>query len=414
MKPGMFNILVGGQWGSEGKGMAASALVTRYRPDILTTTNMANAGHCEEDIDGERFVAKALPSCAILSKWMNKVGGRLIGESPYEPRVIVGATAAFTISQLMAEAELCGLTSNGRLSIHPRTGVITEEHKKRENGGVGLEGSTKHVASTMQGCGAFLADKVMRKDGLKLARDWPELKRFVQHEGEGWPAKWTNETVLHEGAQGFSLDINHGSHYPHCTSRGTTAMQMAADMGVPANKVGDVYLVLRPFPIRVGNVYEEGKQVGFSGGHYADQEEISWEEVGRNAGMPDEVIKALLDKELTTVTRRLRRVFSLSMEQIRQSVRINGATRIILNFANYIDYGCYKMQNSSPQRKLANQLPDKVRAMINSIESATKIPVFAVGTGPRRNHVLWNYSKELRDNDPLHLHSLRAIDEDTA
>jgi len=240
----------------------------------------------------------------------------------------------------------------------------------------------------MQGCGAFLADKVMRRVGLILARDCPELAKYVVAGGYNnyiWP--WNiavsldmllsdGFTILHEGSQGFSLDINHGSHYPQCTSRGTTAVQNLADMGLSAKRMGDVYLVIRPYPIRVGNVVEDGVVVGHSGGVYEGQKEISWKEVAEQAGAPP----TLADKELTTVTKRLRRVFTFSDEQLRDAVTINGATQIALNFANYIDWSCYGTNDF-------DGLPTKVKQFIKRVEDVAQIPVTIVGTGPQNNHV---------------------------
>jgi adenylosuccinate synthase len=346
-----FNVVTDGQWGSCGKGLITTALADKHRPEVLTTTNMANAGHTAVHENGDKFIAKALPSATILNKWIPK----------YDPLVIVGPTAAFTINQMLKEIQECAIDKN--VIIHNRAGVITEEHRSAETD---LKSGTKHVASTMQGCGVCLADKIMRKPGVKLARDYKELLPFMENRPipELINEEMTNGgTVLHEGAQGFSLDVNHGSHYPHCTSRSTTATQNIADMGVPFNKVGDVYLVIRPYPIRVGNVVENGETVGYSGDCYDDHHEIAWKDVAEEANAPPEVMAG----ELTTVTKRLRRVFTLS--------------KIALNFANYIDWGCYGKND-------ADELSTKVTDFIKKIEDIAGIPVALVGTGPQNNHVI--------------------------
>ena len=360
-----FNVVTDGQWGSCGKGLITTALADKYKPEVLTTTNMANAGHTAVSENGDKFIAKALPSAAILNKWVPE----------YNPLVIVGATAAFTIDQMLKEIQECEI--NGNIIIHKRAGVITEEHKNAETD---LKSGTKHVASTMQGCGTFLADKIMRKPGIKLARDYRELLPFINT--VSIPELINEEilngsTVLHEGAQGFSLDVNHGSHYPHCTSRGTTATQNMADMGISFDKTGDIYLVIRPFPIRVGNVVEDGKTVGYSGDCYDDHHEISWKEVAEEAHAPPEVMQG----ELTTVTKRLRRVFTFSSSQLKEAAMINGATKIALNFANYIDWECYGKND-------ADELSIKITDFIKKIEDIAGIPVALVGTGPQNNHVI--------------------------
>lgn len=402
MQPRRFNVVTDGQWGSCGKGLITTALAWKHRPELISTTNMANAGHTAVYTDGRAFVAKALPSASVLTKWMEN----------YKPQILVGPSAAFNLEQLMKEIQECGV--NYTLSIHPRAGVITEIHAARERGVPEAEASmmqavfsesTKHIASTMQGCGTFLADKVLRKKELKLARDYPELAGYMgDHmfkklpgdapqdvvkslEGLSWPEtlhlimKRLSYTILHEGSQGFSLDINHGSHYPQCTSRGTTAMNNMADMGISHRDLGDVYLVIRPYPIRVGNVIENGVQVGYSGDCYPDQTELTWQQVAQEAGMPQDVADSLLKKELTTVTKRLRRVFTFSSRQIREAALVNGATKIALNFANYIDWAVAGVNEYE-------KLTPKVTDFIHRVEDETSLPVTIIGTGPQVDHVV--------------------------
>jgi len=379
-----FNVVTDGAWGSCGKGLITTALASKHQPEIISTTNMANAGHTAVYDDGRKFIAKVLPSAAALRKWVDG----------YDPHIVVGSTAAFTIEQLHKEIQETG--SNYQLTIHERAGIITEAQRQAEQS---LKTGTKHLASTMQGCGAFLADKVMRRKELKLASDYEELKAYMPSsmgskidnveseinrrlEGMSLPmalstlVKEFDMTILHEGAQGFSLDINHGSHYPQCTSRGTTAIQNLSDMGLPHTMMGDVYLVIRPYPIRVGNVVEEGKTVGHSGDCYDDHKETTWREVAESAGAPPEV----MDGELTTVTKRLRRVFEFSEKQLKEAVLVNGATKIALNFANYLDWSCYGTNEYE-------KLPKKVTEFICKVEDVAGIPVTVVGTGPQNNHV---------------------------
>ena len=371
MIPGKFNVVTDGSWGSCGKGLIATALADKYRPEIISTTNMANAGHTAVNEDGRAFIAKAIPSGSALNIW----------RPDYTPRIFLGSTCAFHLDRLLEEIKECDLRP-GTLIIHPRAGVITTAHREAENS---LTSGTKHVASTMQGCGAFLADKVMRRQDLKLARDYPELEQFMPNvfvnclENKELNGKATavilsrlmktGWTILHEGSQGFSLDINHGSHYPQCTSRSTTATQNLTDMG-------DIYLVIRPAPIRVGNIVESGETVGHSGGCYDDHEETTWDQIAKNAGAPPSVTAG----ELTTVTKRLRRVFTFSKKQVEEAVIVNGATKIALNFANYIDWSCYGTSDY-------NSLPRKVLDFIIMVEDVAQIPVTIVGTGPQNNHV---------------------------
>lgn len=368
MIPGKFNVVTDGQWGSCGKGLISTALADKYRPEIISTTNMANAGHTAVNENGDAFIAKVIPSGSILNKWRD-----------YNPVIFLGATCAFHINRLLEEIDICGV--DDQIFIHERAGVITSDHQQIEND---LNIGTKHIASTMQGCGAFLADKIMRRQNLKLARDYPELAKYMatnMTNGESVPVALNRllklgQTMLHEGSQGFSLDINHGSHYPQCTSRSTTATQNLCDIGLPCSAMGDVYVVIRPYPIRVGNVVEDGKTIGYSGDCYPNQKEMTWEDVAKEANAPSDVMKG----ELTTVTKRLRRVFSFSEKQLIEAVTINGATKLALNFANYIDWSCYGISNYG-------DLPTKVLDFIRRCEDIAQIPVTIVGTGPQNNHV---------------------------
>lgn len=370
MQAGKFNVVTDGQWGSCGKGRVATALAAIHKPKLLSTTNMANAGHTAIHEDGRKFVAKALPSTAILRKWI----------PGYWPCVFVGASAAFHLDTLLREFYEC---EQPLVLIHDRAGVITGEHQARESGHhPAVRDSTRHIASTMQGCGAFLADKIMRRPDLKLARDYADLTPFRIR---GGPDEFTRiihgyldqgATMLHEGSQGFSLDINHGSHYPHCTSRGTTATQNLADMGINPRMLGDVYLVIRPYPIRVGNVTDSDGRVHSSGDCYPDQRETTWERVAADAGMPASVAESLKASELTTVTKRLRRVFTFSREQVCMAAITNGATKLVLNFADYIDYAIHGKRDK-------RFLTSPVLAFIDKLQNDVGLPVVCVGTGPR-------------------------------
>lgn len=369
MRPGKFNVVCDGQHGSTGKGLISSYLAKKYNIQSASTTCMANSGHTAVLEDGTKFIAKILPANAILNL-----------QNPGRMTFYIGATAGFYLEQLFKEIAECKLEQN-QVKIHSRAMVITEDDAAQERSGV------KYIASTMQGSAAALTKKIMRQQGYKLARDYPELEPYIvdnMHELvdtmllPGFAHMW-----LHDCSQGFSLSINHGSHYPACTSRDCTATAALSDMGVAPQKIGDVYLVIRPYPIRVGNVVENGVEVGNSGGWYRDQHEMTWDEVKKNCGAPDD-----LDlKELTTVTKRIRRVASFSPEQLRQAVTVNGATKIALNFANYLDWSLFENRHNAADMKVSD-FSSKVRNFITDIEQLVNVPVSLVGIGPQINNVV--------------------------
>lgn len=359
LEAGAFNVVVDGQFGSTGKGKIAAWLTNNCRPDFISTTNGPNAGHVAV-VGSRSFCSKILPASAIH-------------DDVYKPTYVIGAGAIFFIDRLLQEIEETGV-ERSRVIIHPRAMVVTPEHAETERS------VTKHVASTMQGTAAAAVDKIMRREGVKLAKDYPEIADMVF---DGHLASFCIDQLdagakwLHEGSQGYSLGINHGHSYPFCTSRECTAPLMLADMGLPADAMGNVIMVIRPYPIRVGNVIEDGKQVGYSGDVYSDQEEISWPDVAERAGAPAEVMAG----ELTTVTKRLRRVFTFSKEQLRQACRVNGTTHIALNFANYIDWGCYGATTKA-------DVPQSVFDFVSEINAEVTARVSLLGTGPEEYHMI--------------------------
>lgn len=366
MQHGKFNLVLDGQWGSCGKGLIAGYLAKRYHADVASTNNLPNAGHTMVMQDGEKFISKVLP----VSSFLNNFGA---GITSY-----IGPGAGFFIDRLLHEMEECNLSPE-RVRIHPRAMIVTEKHARAERGEMGIMGSTKHIASTMQGSGAVQAERLMRGSGVKLAKDFARLRDMIVD-------NWIDETHsqlregmwLHEGSQGFSLGVLHGSHYPHCTSRECTSTRELTDMGFPPQAIGDVYMVIRPYPIRVGNVVEDGQQVGYSGDVYAGQQELSWAQIKSMSGYPEDYNL----HEMTTVTKRLRRVFTFSMDQVRQACQVSGATKIVLNFANYLDHKCFETNGNNKQA-----LPPKVRGFIDELESSLDLPVALVGTGPKINHI---------------------------
>jgi GH24 family phage-related lysozyme (muramidase) len=117
-----------------------------------------------------------------------------------------------------------------------------------------------------------------------------------------------------EVSQGFSLGINSG-FYPYTTSRECTVMQALSDANIHPSMYRKSIMVVRTFPIRVA---------GNSGPCFHDQREMTWEELG-------------VEPEITTVTKKIRRVFSWSDEQFMQAVMANRPDVVFLNFCNYLE-----------------------------------------------------------------------------
>jgi adenylosuccinate synthase len=148
----------------------------------------------------------------------------------------------------------------------------------------------------------------------------------------------------------------------NCTSKMINPSMMMAEAGVPPRRVGDIYGVIRPYPIRVNN------RTGTSG-PYAEAPEITWDEVAERCGFPGSPDQF---GEITTTTKLPRRVFEFCWSRFDHFVRVCGPTKLCLQFANYIDWSVYG------QRRIS----EPIREFIHELENFSGVPVMYVGTGP--------------------------------
>jgi adenylosuccinate synthase len=384
MQQGKFNILLDAMWGSSGKGKVSAWLVDKFCVNNVSSSNFPNAGHTFQS-ENYKFVAKTLPTALALRQakaldimgWLSPASGITITDSEHWSRLITEWIQ----------------TGKPNVAIHSRASMVTPSHAEMEKTG---PGSTKHIASTMQGCSAAMVDKILRKESVLLAgsrsvEEWTgtevDLEEFASCvrilDGSHFRSSVQQmirqgNTWLHEGSQGYALSIDHGSSYPHCTSRNCTAQKAMDDMAIPARDVGDVYLNLRTFGIRVGNVEEDGVQLGYSGDFYPDCKELTWGQIAKQAGMPDSEVSSLIEREKTTVTKRVRRVCTFSWTGLEDAVATNGATKLILNFVQYLNWHDNGLRGG---REAFNKLSVETRAMIDKIEETANIPVVLIGTG---------------------------------
>lgn len=306
--PGKAAFIVGGQWGSEAKGCAAAWLASEFNKrgecpyNVITTNAGAQAGHTSTH-KGERRVVFHLPTVPLIVQ---------ADKGRYHGIVYLNAGSVIDPEGLKKELSLY----DGELFIHPMAAIITEDCREAE----GKAGSAQtKIASTRKGVGEAIARKALRS-GL-VAKDFPSLKRYVRRLDLNLLLRQEGR-ILVEVPQGVSLSLNHSSFYPHTTSRDCTPSAALSDAGVHPSFYGATTLVLRTYPIRVGNIVEGDKTLGVSGGHYPDQEEVSWEQLG-------------VEAEITTVTKRVRRVFTFSKEQLYDVMALTRPDVIFLTFCNY-------------------------------------------------------------------------------
>lgn len=309
VQSGKISTIVGGQFGSCGKGCAAAWLayeMTRQELqfDICTTSAGVQSGHTSIHA-GRRRVSFHLPTAPFI--FQDEYGS-------YDG--IVYLNAGSVIDPIALEKELVDTGYRGTLLVHPLAAVVTDECREVE--GKSDSAATK-VASTRKGVGEAIARKVQRKG--KVAQDDAFLRQFIRRLDLNTYLR-EGKTALCEIPQGVSLSLNHSPFYPNCTSRDCVPSEGLAYAGVHHSFGGATMVVLRTYPIRVGNIVENGKTLGTSGDVYPDQRELTWEELGQ-------------PKELTTVTGRVRRVFSFSVQQLRETFSLCRPDVVFLSFVNY-------------------------------------------------------------------------------
>jgi adenylosuccinate synthase len=312
LAPGKFNIVIDGQFGSTGKGLLSNYIGVFNHVDIAVSNASSNAGHTFYDADGKKIIVKHLPVSGIVNK---------------RSLIYLCAGSIIDLTVLLKEIEENDI-GHDRMAIHPRAAIISSSdiaEEKTNNGGV------KKIASTMSGVGSALVKKINRN--TKLAEDTPELAGYVKNIDLHYYMQ-QNCTVLMEVPQGLDLSLNHGFSYPYCTSRDITVAAAMNDANVHPKYLGKVSVSIRTFPIRVGNIVEDGVEVGYSGPFYPDSVETSWKELR-------------LKKEFTTRTNRIRRVATFSHIQYKNMLNILSPDYVFLNFCNYL-----------PKRKINNLLKE--------------------------------------------------------
>jgi len=301
---GKLNLLAGGQLGSEGKGLLAHYVGVNNHIDIAISNASSNAGHTFywnlHSKNVEKHITKHLPISGVVNK---RTTIYLCAGSIINPKI------------LLKEIEENNVNSEN-VNIHPRAAIITDKDIENET----LSSSVKTIASTMSGVGSALVRKINRK--AVLAKDCKDLKYFIKELDLQYYMD-NDCTLLMEIPQGMDLSLNHGLSYPYCTSRDITPSSALNDANVHPSYLGTTIMVIRTFPIRVGNVVENNVEVGNSGPFPDDCVETSWEEL-------------CLEKEYTTRTNRIRRVATFSISQYKKMLKIFKPNYILLNFCNYL------------------------------------------------------------------------------
>lgn len=309
MSKGKLAVLVGGQYGSEGKGAVVAHIANDY--NVHVRVGSPNAGHTIY-WNGDKHVMQSIP-CG----WINP-----------NAKIVIGRGALINIEQFMKELyHILRYYPDfmSRLYIDAEAGILDEKFHKAEGG---TEGEMhRRIGSTGEGVGPARV--------ARINRDLNEFRQF-KHVAEELDLEMcmventprmiadmqdNGENILIEGTQGSGLSLLH-SHYPYCTSIDTNAAGIISEVGIAPARVTDVILVLRTYPIRVA---------GNSG---PMKNEITWDELSSRIGVD-------LTPEKTTVTKKVRRIAEWDDDLFYQSCTLNGPTEFALTFADYVDPKLY-------------------------------------------------------------------------
>ena len=326
------DVVVGGEYGSEGKGNIAFHLAPEY--DVLVRVGGPNAAHKVYLASGEIFTHFSLPS----------------GTQAGEAQLVIGPGALIYPPELLSEISRCDVSAE-RLSIDPQVMIIEDSDKQAEADLVG------RIGSTGSGTGSATARRIMRGQDVRLARDIEELHPFIRSSSEILERAYVErKRIMLEGTQGSGLSLHHGP-YPSVTSRDTNAAGCLAEAGVAPARVRKVVMVVRTYPIRVG---------GTSGPMTS---ELTWDEIERRSGLT-----GLAEHELTSKTKKLRRVGEPEWDLLRRAALLNAPTDIALTFADYLD-----SKNAEAWR--FEQLTDDTIRFIDEVERVTGARVSLISTG---------------------------------
>lgn len=416
------DVLLGLQWGDEGKGKIVDVLTPKY--DIVGRFQGGpNAGHTLE-FNGIKHVLRTIPSGIFHGNSINIIGNGVV----IDPVVLMGEIEALI---------KMGVDVKSKLLFSKRAHLILPTHRLLDAASEAAKGKEK-IGSTLKGIGPTYMDKTGR-NGLRLGDimlpnfkskydalvekhkqilshhqfeynlnemepEWfkavDQLKTYTQIESEHYINEAFNnkKSILAEGAQGSLLDIDFGS-YPFVTSSNTICAGACTGLGIAPNKIGKVYGIFKAYCTRVG-----------SGPFPTELFDETGDQI-RNNG-----------REFGSVTGRPRRTGWLDLPALKYAVMVNGVTELLMMKAdvltgldtikvctaynyqgetiNYLPYD-YSPELLSPiytemkgwDKDLTgmndiNQIPQSLSDYIDFIEKETGVPITIVSVGPDRTQTL--------------------------
>ena len=330
------DVILGLQWGDEGKGKVVDVLTPRYEV-VARFQGWPNAGHTLE-FNGEKYVLRSIPSGIFQGGKTNIIGNGVV------------------IDAVLFREEAEALAASGhdltkQLCISKKAHLILPTHRILDAAYEAAKGSAK-IGTTGKGIGPTYTDKISRNgvrvgdifldfkkiyevakarhenileslgynyDIDELERQWFEgieyLKKFriidSEHEINRFLAE--DKAILAEGAQGTLLDVDFGS-YPFVTSSNTICAGACTGLGIGPNRIGEVYGIFKAYCTRVGS------------GPFPTE-------------LFDETGEALcrLGHEFGAVTGRKRRCGWLDMVALKYAIMVDGVTKLIMMKADVMN-----------------------------------------------------------------------------
>lgn len=330
------DVLLGLQWGDEGKGKVVDVLTPRY--DVVARFQGGpNAGHTLE-FEGKKYVLRSIPSGIFQHGQINIIGGGVV----LDPVLFREEADAL---------EKSGVEIKKILKISKKAHLIMPTHRLLDAANEQMKGASK-IGTTGKGIGPTYTDKVSR-NGLRVgdifhnfeAKYQAAKERHVKMltmmgaaaDCESLEAKWLDavdylkgyelidsenyinhlldagKSVLCEGAQGTMLDVDYGS-YPFVTSSNTICAGACSGLGVAPNKIGEVFGIFKAYCTRVGS------------GPFPTE-------------LFDETGKKIRDlgHEYGAVTGRERRCGWVDLVALRYAIMLNGVTQLIMMKSDVLD-----------------------------------------------------------------------------
>lgn len=414
------DVLLGLQWGDEGKGKIVDVLTPRY--DVVARFQGGpNAGHTLE-FNGEKYVLRSIPSGIFQGDKINIIGNGVV----LDPALFRAEAEALAKS---------GHDITKRLYISKKAHLILPTHRLLDAAYEAAKGDSK-VGTTGKGIGPTYTDKISR-NGLRVGdilenfeekyqkavarhlqildsmnfeynlqeseAEWKEgiefLKKFRMIDSEHLiNGLLKNEkSVLAEGAQGTMLDIDFGS-YPFVTSSNTVCAGTCTGLGVAPNRIGEVFGIFKAYCTRVGSGPFPTELFDATGEKICD-----------------------LGHEFGSVTGRRRRCGWIDLVALKYAIMVNGVTQLIMMKSDVLDTfetikACvayridgkevtafpfeatdkiepiyaeldgWKMDMTKVQS--ADEFPEEFNAYLAFLESELEVPITIVSVGPDREQTI--------------------------